>query len=122
MPKRQATIDQGAVQRPPAEVLYRDELRRLQAADTLAKPPGWKLSPRAVRAFILGGPTRDIRKKFVGHASAVDRAMVALATNRGLMLIGEPGKANWRATPCSLPNQVSISSPPPTPGILVSAR
>jgi MoxR-like ATPase len=47
----------------------------------------------AVRAFILGDPARGIRKKFVGHPSLVDRAMVALATNRGLMLVGEPGTA-----------------------------
>src|SRR6202012_1177307 len=57
------------------------------------KPPGWKLSPVSVRTFILGDASRNIRKKFVGNPSLVDRAMVALATNRGLMLVGEPGTA-----------------------------
>ena len=52
-----------------------------------------RFPPRQVRAFILGDEARGIRKKFVGHPSLVDRAMVALATNRGLMLVGEPGTA-----------------------------
>ncbi|MCB9654910.1 MAG: AAA family ATPase [Deltaproteobacteria bacterium] len=81
------------VQRPPAEVLHADELEMLRAADVLPRPPGWRLSPRAVRSFILGDPKLGIRKKFVGHPSLVERAMVSLATNRGLMLVGEPGTA-----------------------------
>src|SRR5262245_53320589 len=81
------------LQRPPAEVLYEDELRKLRDADTQPKPPGWVLSPRAARPFILGDAGLGVRKKFVGHPSLVDRAMVALATNRGLMLVGEPGTA-----------------------------
>lgn len=79
------------LQRPPAEVLYADELAALRAEDTLPRPPGWLMSPRAVRTFILGDD--KVRRKFVGAPSLVDRAMVALATNRGLMLIGEPGTA-----------------------------
>jgi len=85
--------EQVALQRPPAEILYADELAKLGADDKLPKPPGWKLSPRAVRTFILGDKAAGIRQKFVGHPSLVDRAMIALATNRGLMLIGEPGTA-----------------------------
>lgn len=82
-----------AVQRPAAEDLYRDELARLAEADKGERPPGWKLSPRAVRTFIVGDAALGIRKKFVGHPSLVERAMVALATNRGLLLVGEPGTA-----------------------------
>jgi MoxR-like ATPase len=81
------------MQRPPAEITYEKELETLASSDSGPKPPGWALSPRAVRTFILGDPSRGIRKKFVGHPSLVDRAMVALATNRGLMLVGEPGTA-----------------------------
>src|SRR5919202_1558301 len=40
--------------REPAEVRYAAELQALAAADTAPRPPGWKLSPRAVRTFILG--------------------------------------------------------------------
>ena len=82
-----------ALQRPPAEITYEDELAALAKSDGGLKPPGWLLSPRAVRTFILGDPSKNIRKKFVGNPSLVDRAMVALATNRGLMLVGEPGTA-----------------------------
>jgi len=86
----------GRMQRPPSEVLYAAELARLQAEDDQSRaprPPGWRLSMNAVRRFILGDEVLALRPKFVGHPSLVDRAMVTLATNRGLMLIGEPGTA-----------------------------
>ncbi len=82
-----------ALQRPPAEVVHADELARLKATDQGPKPPGWHLTPRSVRTFVLGDERLKITPKFVGDASLVDRAMVALATNRGLMLVGEPGTA-----------------------------
>jgi MoxR-like ATPase len=81
------------LQRPPAETTYADEIKKLAASDDAPKPPGWKLSPRAVRTFILGDANKGVRRKFVGNPSLVDRAMVALATGRGLMLVGEPGTA-----------------------------
>ncbi|MDI1428300.1 MULTISPECIES: AAA family ATPase [Polyangium] len=87
---------QAGLQRAPAELHFKDELARLAAEDTGPRPPGWKLSPRAVRAFVLGDPARDIKPKFVGHSAVIDRAMVSLATSRGLLLIGEPGTAkSW---------------------------
>jgi MoxR-like ATPase len=81
------------VQRPSAEVRYADELARLRAADTGERPPGWALSLRAARRFILGDEGAGISRKFVGDPSLIDRALVALATSRGLMLVGEPGTA-----------------------------
>ena len=68
-------------------------LARLRDADTSPRPPGWNLSLHAVRRFILGDAALGIQQKFVGNPSLVDRAMVTLATNRGLMLVGEPGTA-----------------------------
>jgi MoxR-like ATPase len=44
-------------------------------------------------AFVLGDPKRNLQPKFVGSRSMVERAVVSLATNRGLMFIGEPGTA-----------------------------
>src|SRR5262245_11436700 len=85
--------DAELLQRPPAEVTYADELTRLKRSDEAPRPPGWQLSPRAVRTFILGDEKKKVRRKFVGNPSLVDRAMVALATGRGLMLVGEPGTA-----------------------------
>lgn len=80
-------------QRPPSEVLYADELARLRATDDAPKPPGWALSPKAVRRFILGDESAGIRRKIVCAPSLVDRCVVTLATTRGLLLVGEPGTA-----------------------------
>ncbi|MGW1087578.1 ATP-binding protein [Streptomyces sp. NPDC002596] len=82
-----------SVQRPPAEVRYAAELDTLRAADGDPRPPGWQLSLRAARRFIIGDTDAGISRKFVGNPSLVDRALVTLATNRGLMLVGEPGTA-----------------------------
>lgn len=82
------------LQRPSAEVLFADELAELAAASAdQPKPPGWKLSPQAVLQFILGDETQGQPAKFVGRRAFLERCIVSLATNRGLMLIGEPGTA-----------------------------
>ncbi|MFE9019876.1 AAA family ATPase [Streptomyces sp. NPDC007808] len=81
------------LQRPPAEVRYADELAALRAADGDPRPPGWQLSLRAARRFVVGDEQAGISRKFVGNVSLVERALVTLATNRGLMLVGEPGTA-----------------------------
>ncbi|MFI8321580.1 AAA family ATPase [Streptomyces sp. NPDC085529] len=82
-----------ALQRPPAEVRYAEELAALRAGDTDPRPPGWRLSLRAARRFVVGDEEHGISRKFVGDTALVERALVALATNRGLMLVGEPGTA-----------------------------
>lgn len=79
------------VQRPPAEQLYADELAALAANDSGPRPPGWRLSMPAVRRFILG--EGHARAKIVCAPSLIERAMVTLASNRALLLIGEPGTA-----------------------------
>ena len=87
----------AALQRPPAEVAFAAELGRLKEADAaLPKPVGWAMTPRSVVDFILGDPARKLTPKFVGRRNFLERCVVALATNRGLMLIGEPGTAkSW---------------------------
>lgn len=79
------------LQRPPAEIAYRAELEALYRTDRAPRPPGWRLSLQAVRRFILGDGAEDA--KIVCPASLIERAMVTLATSRGLLLIGEPGTA-----------------------------
>jgi MoxR-like ATPase len=82
------------LQRPAAEVLYADELRKLTDMDAKkARPRGWRLTPDSVLRFIVGDDKLKISPKFVGRRSFLERCVVALATNRGLMLIGEPGTA-----------------------------
>ena len=85
----------------PAELRYRDELDALAAADSGPVPPGWKLSPRMVRTFLLGPSSADpaaaklppIKRKFHGDDPLVERAIVTLMSNRGLLFVGEPGTA-----------------------------
>jgi len=81
------------VLRAPAEVALADELARLAASDDAPTPAGWRLSPQAVKAFICGDATRNIPRKFYGDDTLVERAIVGLAGNRGLLLVGEPGTA-----------------------------
>lgn len=85
--------DAHGILRAPAEVVHAAELARLADGDTAPKPPGWRLSPRAVRAFILGDEKRDVKRKFYGDDALIDRAVVTLMSNRGLLLVGEPGTA-----------------------------
>ena len=87
--------------RPPVEERYRAELEALRALDRGRKPQNWQLSPKAVRTFILGsreplswqGEQIHIRKKYLGNDALVERCIITLAGNRGLMLVGEPGTA-----------------------------
>lgn len=95
-----------AIVRPPAEILYAEELAALKANDTGKKPPGWQLSPKSVRTFIVGSDGKALEhtwkgsahataivRKFYGDDVLIDRCIVTLLGNRGLMLVGEPGTA-----------------------------
>ncbi len=83
------------------EMKYKKQLEALSFSDSGVKPLNWKLSPKAVRTFILGskkpilfnGEEITINKKYFGNDTLVERCIVTLATNRGLMLVGEPGTA-----------------------------
>ncbi len=98
---------ESPVQSPPAEQRHAAELTFLEAWDTGPRPPGWRLTPRAVVAFVMGsgaplalppGPGGERRsltvsEKFVGDRALIERCVVTLAGDRGLMLVGEPGTA-----------------------------
>src|ERR1044071_5915027 len=86
--------------RPPCEVLFAHELAALKESDTGKRPAGWILSPQAVRTFIVGSDGKAINKqstvinrKFYGDDALIDRCIVTLLGNRGLLLVGEPGTA-----------------------------
>lgn len=89
--------------RAPAETKYADELAWLESVDTGRKPFTWRLSPKMIRTFILGsqpgdGLDRPIAQKWFGETSIVERAIVTLASDRGLLLIGDPGTGkSWLA-------------------------
>lgn len=89
--------------RQPAETRYADELAALAAIDDEPRPRAWKLSPRMVLRYVVGtdkplevGSGKQKRKitisrKFFGDDGLVERAIVTLASERALLLVGEPG-------------------------------
>lgn len=106
--------DKTEILREPAEVQFAAQLAALKQNDGDTPPSAWKLSPRSVLAYIVGTPKplkatlRDpadqsgkmsdgktvevaITRKFFGDDSLVERAIVTLASERALLLIGEPG-------------------------------
>ncbi len=99
--ERARIMEKQKLLRPPVEVRYREELEALRATDSGKRPENWLLSPRAVRTFILGSKTPieyeggavTIGKKYFGNDALVERCIITLAGNRGLMLVGEPGTA-----------------------------
>jgi len=105
MTKTESLSPPARMVRPPAELIYAEELAALTASDNNAKPPGWKLSPRAVRQFIVGADSAithtwqkskrktTITQKFYGDDALVERCIVTLLGNRGLLIVGEPGTA-----------------------------
>jgi energy-coupling factor transporter ATP-binding protein EcfA2 len=89
--------------RAPAEFKYAGELDWLESMDDSPRPFSWRLSPKMVRLFILGsersdGLDREISQKWFGDRSFVERSIVTLASDRGLLLIGDPGTGkSWLA-------------------------
>lgn len=94
--------------RSPVEELHAEEIQALIQNDTYSKPPNWVLSPKMVELFILGSDEEfkykineesrkiKISTKFFGDSSLIEKSIVTLASDRALMLIGEPGTAkSW---------------------------
>lgn len=101
-PIAEAPSSDGEVLRQPAEVQYADQLEALRQNDSDMPPSSWRLSPRAVLTYIVGGKTLKanlggrtvevtITRKFFGDEALVERAIVTLASERALLLVGEPG-------------------------------
>src|SRR4051794_30056915 len=100
--KPEAAVQSSGMQAPPPEQIYAEELAFLAAFDPGPRPPSWRLTPRAVVTFIIGskgetlragGAALAITEKFVGDRAIVERCVVTLASERGLLLVGEPGTA-----------------------------
>ena len=110
-PSRSAAPEAASRQISPPEDRYATELAFLAAHDTGPRPPAWRLTPRAVVTFVLGSDGDTLRlpagtdapegvprhlvveEKFVGDRALVERCVVTLAGERGLLLVGEPGTA-----------------------------
>lgn len=86
----------------PAEVRHADQLEALRQNEPDEPPAPWRLSPRSVLTYVVGGKTLKakidgktaevpITRKFFGDDGIVERAIVTLASERALLLVGEPG-------------------------------
>lgn len=91
--------DLNAILRQHAEQQYAEELAELAKVDTRQCPPNWKLSPWAVRTYLMGGKLEngfEITPKYIGNARLIEIAVATLATDRALLLYGIPGTAkSW---------------------------
>ena len=91
--------DLNTILRHHAEQQYAEELAELAKTDTHQRPPNWALSPRAVRAYLMGGKLKngfEITPKYIGNARLIEVAIATLATDRALLLYGVPGTAkSW---------------------------
>ncbi|GEM_PF-940240 len=103
----------NTVIRLPAEERHQLELEALRLADTHPRPEGWALSPRMVATFIMGtigkrasgnsgtpttyktpdGREIQITPKYIGDRALIEVAIATLASDRALLLVGEPGTA-----------------------------
>lgn len=84
--------------RLPAEQLYQEELEALIAAERDPVPAGWRMSPKSVLTYIMGGKVggKTITPKYMGDKRIVEICIATLVTDRALLLIGEPGTAkSW---------------------------
>ena len=101
--KKEKEKEHPTLLRQPAEMKYQEELAYLMSIDKGDKPFSWLLSPQMVRTFVLGSTTaqkldRPIGQKWYGETAIAERAIVTLASDRGLLLIGDPGTGkSWLA-------------------------
>lgn len=82
-----------------AEREYAEELAELEKVDDRQRPPNWKLSPWAVKTYLMGGTLSSVfvvLPKYVGNGRLMEMAIATLATDRALLLYGIPGTAkSW---------------------------
>ena len=82
-----------------AEQEFAAELEALAEVDDKQRPPRWKLSPWAVKTYLLGGTLEngfEVTPKYIGSERLIEIAIATLATDRALLLYGLPGTAkSW---------------------------
>src|SRR5258708_34465677 len=94
-----ATKEAATRLRSSAEDLFAGELEALGRDDERPRPANWRLSPRAVVSYLMGGKTAsgvEITPKYIGNRRLIETAVATLATDRALLLLGVPGTAkSW---------------------------
>ena len=69
-----------------AEEIYAHELSALAAGDKLARPANWRLSPKAIVTYILGGKAADgtpLANAMLTMAHALDLDMPSFGDSTG---------------------------------------
>ncbi len=88
-----------ALLRRHAEQETAEEIAEIVRLDDRPRPPSWRMSPWAVRMYVLGGRLPggfEVRPKYIGSSRLVEVAVATLATDRALLLLGVPGTAkSW---------------------------
>ena len=82
--------------RQHAEQQFAEELSELGQQDQRQRPPNWRLSPWAVRTYLLGGRLDngfEVTPKYIGNPRVIEISIATLATDRALLLLGVPGTA-----------------------------
>jgi MoxR-like ATPase len=63
------------------------------------RPPNWKLSPKGVVTYLMGGTLEngfEVTPKYIGDRRIIEIAVATLTTDRALLLLGVPGTAkSW---------------------------
>ena len=79
--------------RLPAEELYKAELEALIKNEKDPVPTGWKMSPRSVLTYIMGGKSGNtvITPKYMGDRRIVEICIATLVTDRALRGRGYAG-------------------------------
>ncbi|WP_322026405.1 AAA family ATPase [Burkholderia sp. BCC1977] len=89
----------NTVLRQHAETQYAEELAELARDDKRTRPANWRLSPWAVKTYLLGGKLDngfEVTPKYIGSGRLIEIAVATLATDRALLLYGVPGTAkSW---------------------------
>lgn len=85
--------------RQHAEDQYAQELEELIKQDSGQRPPNWKMSPRSVVTYLMGGKLKNgfqVSPKYIGNQRLMEIAVATLTTDRALLLYGLPGTAkSW---------------------------
>lgn len=85
--------------RQHAEDQYAHELEELIKQDSGQRPPNWKMSPRSVIVYLMGGKLKNgfqVSPKYIGNVRLMEIAVATLTTDRALLLYGLPGTAkSW---------------------------
>jgi MoxR-like ATPase len=92
-------IEKSGLLREHGEQEFAAELLELGNVDKGKRPPNWRLSPKGVVTYLMGGTLEsgfEVSPKYIGDRRIIEIAVATLTTDRALLLLGVPGTAkSW---------------------------